>query len=315
MTPFDLYIIGPITIDYDEHQGKVKTIMGGPVVFSAYAALASQYRVGLLGKLAEEDLHVAQLIYLRDLTLLPTAKSTSVRVIYPGPGRDVRTLQVLSVIDRFVVEDIPEVESRCYQLVGNLNGQIDHALFPYLAQKGKIACDMQGFVREVLEDGSVADVDWPEKKTYLPYIDYLKVDSDEAAIMTGTTDREEAARMLYGWGAKEVLLTHRDEVIVYDGTLHRFPFRPRNVSGRSGRGDTTIGCYAAERNHRSVDAALLYTAGLVSLKQETFGPFKGSRSDVIAYLKAYYADVMTPGLLSELEMPVNTEGEGYDEKV
>ena len=54
--------------------------------------------------------------------------------------------------------------------------------------------------------------DWAEKKQYLPVIDYLKTDAAEAEILTGLTDRAEAAKLLHSWGAKEVLITHNTEV-------------------------------------------------------------------------------------------------------
>lgn len=309
---YDLYIIGPITIDYDEFQGRVQPILGGPVVFSAYAAQGSGYHVGLLAKLAEADRYVEQLIYLRDMEILPTEKSTSVRVIYPGNDRNTRELLVLSLIDPFRPADIPEVSAACYQIVGNINGQIDYALFPMLAQRGKIACDMQGFVREVQPDRTVEAKDWQEKRQYLPYIDYLKVDADEAFTMTGERDRIKAAEILYGWGAKEVLLTHQDEVLVYDGRPHVVPFRPENTSGRSGRGDTTIGCYAAERTRHGVDAALLYTAALVSMKLGKFGPFRGNRDDVLRFAETRYPEYLNEDIRRELSCGLRSLPAGDD---
>ena len=74
--------------------------------------------------------------------------------------------------------------------------------------------------------------DWKEKKELLPYIRFLKTDAAEAEILTGLTDRAEAAKVLYGWGAKEILITHNTEVLVYDGheiytlsLIHIFPER------------------------------------------------------------------------------------------
>ena len=62
--------------------------------------------------------------------------------------------------------------------------------------------------------------------------------------MTGLKDRREAAKLLYSWGAKEVLITHNTEVIAYDGKeIYSCPIRARNLSGRTGRGDTTFAAY------------------------------------------------------------------------
>ena len=70
--------------------------------------------------------------------------------------------------------------------------------------------------------------DWAEKKQYLPVIDYLKTDAAEAEILTGLTDRAEAAKLLYSWGAKEVLITHNTEVLAYDGErIYTCPIKAR----------------------------------------------------------------------------------------
>ena len=55
--------------------------------------------------------------------------------------------------------------------------------------------------------------------------------------------------------------------------LH-LPHQARNLSGRTGRGDTTFAGYIAERQRGSVEEALNFCTALVSLKMETPGPFK-----------------------------------------
>ncbi|MBQ1581972.1 MAG: hypothetical protein II107_05830, partial [Prevotella sp.] len=64
--------------------------------------------------------------------------------------------------------------------------------------------------------------------------------------------------------------------------------RPRNLSGRTGRGDTTFAGYLCERLDHDIPTALEFAAALVSLKMETPGPFKGTRQDVLAYLNRFY---------------------------
>ena len=109
--------------------------------------------------------------------------------------------------------------------------------------------------------------------------------------MTGCTDRKEAAKHLYSWGAKEILITHNTEVLAYDGNEFRTcPIRARNLSGRTGRGDTTFAAYINERLSHSVPEALLTATATVSLKMETPGPLKGNRADIEKYIDEFYPD-------------------------
>ena len=107
------------------------------------------------------------------------------------------------------------------------------------ATGAKVAVDVQCMLRHVEDDKSMQFHDWADKLTYLPEIDFLKTDATEAAILTGLDDRAEAARQLHAWGAKEVMVTHNTEVLIYDGTqIYTCPIVARNLSGRTGRGDT-----------------------------------------------------------------------------
>lgn len=99
----------------------------------------------------------------------------------------------------------------------------------------------------------------------------------------------EAAKQLHRWGAKEVLITHNTEVLAYDGgTVYTCPIKARNLSGRTGRGDTAFAGYITERQRSGVPESLRYCTALVSLKMETPGPFRGGRQDVIDYMNEMY---------------------------
>jgi len=162
-------------------------------------------------------------------------------------------------------------------------------MIKYLYNKGKIALDVQGFLRTAGENKEMVFRDWKEKKEYLPFIDYLKTDAAEAEIMTGTKDRKKAAEMLFGWGAKEIMITYNKEVLIYNGEkYYTCPLKPRNLSGRSGRGDTCFSAYITERLNKNIEDALLFASALVSLKMERPGPFSGTRNEVEDYIKKFY---------------------------
>ena len=133
--------------------------------------------------------------------------------------------------------------------------------------------------------------DWADKKRVLPYIDYLKTDTAEAEILTGQTDRFVAAKMLHEWGAKEVVITNSAEVLAYDGKeMYTCPIKARNLSGRSGRGDTTFAAYITQRQSSSMSDALLWATATVSTKMEAPGPYKGTKADIEAYIKEFYPE-------------------------
>jgi sugar/nucleoside kinase (ribokinase family) len=90
-------------------------------------------------------------------------------------------------------------------------------------------------------------------------------------------------------------------VLIYDGSkIYTCPIKARNLSGRTGRGDTCFSGYITERLTKSVPEALLFAAALVSLKMETVGPFKGTRGDVEEYIKSFYSEEMVQNLGGQL---------------
>lgn len=292
MRSFDNYLVGQLTIDEERFcDGRQTLLVGGPVLFSGYAGVCGGYKVGCVTKLADKDRHLLQPLYLRDITALPSKDTSGVLAIYTTENQETRELYLRGQADPMTIADIPEdVESKVWQFAGILDGQVDNELFPYLAAKGKVACDLQGYLREIQGDKIIYH-DWKEKEKWLPYVTYLKADQQEAEIATGCADRREAAKILHSMGAKEILITYTSDAIVYDGeNFYSCPLRPRNLSGRSGRGDHIFGSYITERTRKSIPDALLFASALVSLKMEHHGPIKYSRADVMEYMRQFYPE-------------------------
>jgi sugar/nucleoside kinase (ribokinase family) len=225
-----------------------------------------------------------------DIFALNSKNTTSIRNIYHSADRERRTCIALSVADSFTIEDMPNnVDSQIYHFAGLISGEFDSETIKFMYNKGKVALDVQGFLRTVGENEEMLFKDWEKKKEYLPYINYLKTDAAEAEIMTGAKDRKKAAEMLFGWGAKEIMITHNKEVLIYNGKKHyTCPLKPRNLSGRTGRGDTCFSAYITERLDKDIESALFFASALVSLKMEKPGPFKGTRDEVEDYIKKFY---------------------------
>ena len=117
-------------------------------------------------------------------------------------------------------------------------------------------------------------------------MDKLKLDVVEARILTGTENLEQAAIIVESWGCPETLITHSQGVLArVKGVTYYEKFSNSNVTGRTGRGDTTFAAYLSWRLDHDVRESLKFAAALVSIKMETPGPFKGTLQDVQKRLK------------------------------
>ncbi|MEG1593533.1 MAG: PfkB family carbohydrate kinase, partial [Oscillibacter sp.] len=213
----------------------------------------------------------------------------AIRNQYFTADKEKRACTSMGKCDPFRFDELPDVDSKIYHFAGLVYGDFDGALFAEAAKHGKVAVDVQCLLRHVEADKTMAFRDWREKRQYLPVIDYLKTDAAEAEILTGLTDRTEAAKLLYSWGAREIMITHNTEVLIYDGkTVYTCPIKARNLSGRTGRGDTTFAGYITERQRADIPGALQYCTALVSLKMESPGPFQGTRQAVLDYIRDFY---------------------------
>ena len=290
---FDLMIIGQITLDHNiDYDGREEFRPGGAVTFSGHAASAIGHSVAVVPKGNRSRLDPFDVFKNSKVDAVfpvQSANCTEMQNTYFTPDRERRRCLCTQMIEPYRPADLPDAEAKIYHLAGLVAGDTGADMIRACAAKGDTALDVQAVLRCRNEDGSLELRDWPEKKELLPYIRYLKTDAAEAEVLTGTDDREKAAFQLCEWGAKEVLITHNTEAIVCDGrNIFRSPLRPRNLSGRTGRGDTTFAGYLTERLDHDSPEALEFAAALVSLKMETPGPFAGSRSDVYEFIRKFY---------------------------
>lgn len=291
---FDTLILGQISQDTNvDYQGNAIHEIGGAVVYSGYAASALGHPVCVLPKADKTVVNLEEVFAQgENITVIPLSShcGTSIENTYHTADKERRTCRAISRIDPYKVEEIPEIDAAIYHVAGLMKGDLDNDIIIHSAKKAMAAVDVQCLLRCARdEDGEMVFKDWKEKREILPFIEFLKTDAAEAEILTGLTDREAAAKLLHEWGAKEVMITHNTEVLVYDGkNMYYQPLKPRNISGRSGRGDTCFSGYITERLHADIPEALHMAAALVSLKMENPGPFLGSREDVLMYIRTYY---------------------------
>ena len=289
---YDVLVIGPVSLDHNiDYLGNERKELGGAVVASGFAAARSGNKTALFTKCNTADANLEERFAPSgaDLYWAESKATCSIRNQYFTADKEKRACTSMGVCDAFKFEELPDIDTEIYHFAGLVYGDFDGELFEEAAKHGKVAVDVQCLLRHVEPDKTMAFHDWADKKKYLPCIDFLKTDAAEAEILTGLTDRAEAAKLLYSWGAKEIMITHNTEVLIYDGKeIYTCPIKARNLSGRTGRGDTTFAGYITERLHAGIPEALQYCTALVSLKMETPGPFMGTREDVLNYIKEFY---------------------------
>lgn len=295
MKHYESIIIGHISLDHNtDHLGNSADIIGGAVTYSSASAYALGHKVAAVTKLNEADVDRLKFLTIpeEDVYCIFSPSSYNMDNQYFTPDKERRKCMCMSMGTPFTFEDIPkDISGDIYHFAGLVYGDFSSEMIKETSKLGKIAVDVQACLRHAKDDHMMYFEDWADKMDVLPYIDFLKTDAAEAEIMTGLDDRYEAAKLLHSWGAKEIMITHNTEVLIYDGKdFYTVPIRARNLSGRTGRGDTTFGAYITERLTHSIKDALLYATATVSVKMETPGPYQGTRADVDEYINELYPE-------------------------
>jgi sugar/nucleoside kinase (ribokinase family) len=285
---YDIVTIGHITDDVLNDRGTVSRFIGGAAYFSSFAAKRSGAKLLVVTKLAQKDFGLLDGLRQEGIEViaLPGIHTTSIENIFETEDVDRRKVNLLSQAEPFQLEEIPDVQAEIFNLAGLFHGDIPPQMIEPLSRKARVGLDLQCMLR-TSQDGNFSWIDWPEKRDYLPHITYLKADSLESRVITGTENRREAAVILHELGASEVLITHSSEVLLYDGKeLFATPFNPSNLSGRTGRGDTCFAAYMTRRLNHGIEESLRYAAALTSIKMEKPGPFGGTIDEVLQRMES-----------------------------
>jgi len=287
----DIAFVGNYTKDIIVTPQEVRTVHGGAVRYGAYVVARMGLKAAVVTRLAREDFEAVE-----DLTRLgvevfakATAQSTCLRLVYPTADPDQRSISIEGNAGAFTLAEVTPVQARVCHIGASIRGEVPPEVIEALAQKGaRISLDVQGFIR-INQDGKLVHANWPEEARVLKPVNVLKTDGVEAEILTGQKDLKEAAKILADFGPQEIIVTHRDGVLVYaEGRFYEAPFFPREIRGRTGRGDTCTAAYLGKRLTAPPAEATIWAAALTSLKMEQGGPFRREISEVETLIKARY---------------------------
>jgi sugar/nucleoside kinase (ribokinase family) len=289
---FDVVLVGNYTKDTIVSSAGTRQVDGGGFNYGAHATRMMGLDTAAVTRLAAEDRHVVEALEAIGVTVFPafTPYSTQLRLVYPTAHVDQRVISATHTAGSFTPDQVRDLESRLFLVNGSMRDEVGLDVLGVLRAKGSlVAADVQAFVRVLDGDGTLVCREWPEMRQVLPQIDILKTDAVEAEMLTGSADIREAARMLAGWGPKEVILTHRDGVLALAaGRFYEARFHPRQLVGRSGRGDTCIASYAAKRLSATPEESLIWAAAATSLKLEAEGPLRRTASEVEELIARMY---------------------------
>lgn len=282
----DICCIGHITKDKIVTPHRVVYMAGGTSFYFAYAInqLPNDVSFSLVTSMDPTETDPAEKMRQAgiDVTLNASRNTVFFENIY-GENQNERKQRVLAKADPFTIEQLEHVDAKVYHLGSLLSDDFSNEVVEYLAKKGKVSIDVQGYLREV-RDEKVYPIDWKDKLKVLKNTYYLKVNEIEMETITGLKDAHEAAKLLHSWGVTEVIITLGSEgsLIYVDDAFYEIPaYAPHEVVDATGCGDTYSAGYLYQRTLGATPTeAGKFAAAMCTIKLEHNGPFNRSIDDI-----------------------------------
>ena len=288
---YDIVMIGNYTKDTIITPAGTRYVDGGGMNYAANAAVRLGLKTAVVTRLAAEDERVVQALQASgvDCFVTHTPSSTIMKLEYPTLDPDIRTLTVAGTAGSITPSAFEPLTTKVAVINSSYRGEVGADVIEHLRGKGaRLAADMQGFVR-VLRGQNLVYEPWPEMESTLALVNVVKSDAVEAEFLTGEKDIYKAAKVYAAMGPTEIVLTHKDGLLVYaNGETYEYGFYPAQLNGRSGRGDTCIGSYMSKRLTLDPHEAGRWAAAVTSLKMEDLGPFNRSMQEVEELIQRKY---------------------------
>ena len=200
-----------------------------------------------------------------------------------GKNMDNRTQRVLAKSAPFTIEQLEGIEARVFHLGTLLADDFAPEVVEYLATKGDVSIDVQGYMRYV-KGKQVYSTEWNDKLRLLKHTAILKVNEWECQTLTGITDPFVAAEQIHAWGVREVIVTlgGGGSIIYAEGKFYETPaYPPSKLVDATGCGDTySAGYLYARAKGMSYEESGRFAAAMCTLKLEHTGPFDRTIDDV-----------------------------------
>jgi len=285
---FDICCVGHITLDKVVTPQTTAYMAGGTSYYFSKAIRQMEVNYGLVTAVGESEMPVVEALQAEGIAVDATVSAHSVYFENTySIDQDHRTQRVLQQADPFTIEQLQNVEAKIFHLGPLLANDMPTELLIYLAGKGRLSLDVQGYLRQV-SNFEVQPANWPSKEEVLPLLQYLKANEHELEVLTGCTNQHEGAKVLANWGVKEVLITlgSKGSIIYADGKYYTIPaYKPTQITDATGCGDTYMAGYLYKRiKGEDIETAGNFAAAMAGLKIGLAGPFTGTEDDVLSFL-------------------------------
>ena len=283
--------IGHITRDRIITPQQTIDMAGGTSFYMAHGMhhLSQDFPFQLVTKIGQESQE--EVDHLRQMNIDVVSYSSPHSVFFEnhyGLNSNQRTQRVLAKAAPFTIEEMEPLVAEVFHLGSLLADDFSPEIVKFLAQKGCISIDVQGYLREVRGE-KVYAVDWKDMDAVLPYVDIVKLNEHEMYAIMHTNDPKIVAEKLASYGIREVIITlgSYGSLIYADKTYYEIPaYPPKKIVDATGCGDTYSTGYLYMRSQGATfQEAGRFASAMCTLKLEHNGPFEGSLKDIKTLIK------------------------------
>ncbi len=264
---------------------------GGTSFYMAHGMhhLSQDFPFQLVTKIGQESQE--EVDHLRQMNIDVLSYSSPHSVFFEnhyGLNSNQRTQRVLAKAAPFTIEEMEPLVAEVFHLGSLLADDFSPEIVKFLAQKGCISIDVQGYLREVRGE-KVYAVDWKDMDAVLPYVDIVKLNEHEMYDIMHTNDPKIVAEKLASYGVREVIITlgSYGSLIYANKTCYEIPaYTPQKIVDATGCGDTYSTGYLYMRSQGATfQEAGRFASAMCTLKLEHNGPFEGSLKDIKTLIK------------------------------
>ena len=294
---FDVCVVGHITKDVANTADGEIQMPGGTAYYTSIALKNLGMSVAVITKLRDQDTFFLSELEKEHIPVFlgKSDRTTTFKNVY-SDDTHTREQWVKDVAKPFSVHDASRCEARIFHLGPLMKDDIPLEVIRFLAGRAEISLDVQGFVRDLEERSRgwarVKPVAWQEKTAALSFVNILKVNEEEARILSHERDLTDIAVELSKFGPEEVIITRGSNPswVYANGESFEVPaYSPKHTVAvdPTGCGDTYMAGYLFyKQKSTKLDEVGKFAAMTTSLKLERDGPFRGNREDVRDFANA-----------------------------